>query len=223
LAQTLDDTFGKQKEAFLYLQDGLSTGLTKSSLIPDSVTRLKLHATTGYSIKRNSKMTSQPVSDGSNRADHYTNNLASITLSGVIADQINPFRLNRKEKTSQEYVEEIMRMQSTKQRITVVLPQIGFFSNCMITNFTPTRRTGTGLGTEVSITLQRILVATLGTTRKVRVLDNDLTAEESINSTIDVNGGDLPVYTNAQSLENEEIIADNFARAIEESKLPEGG
>jgi len=190
-----------EKEAYFYVQteDGK----------PQDIIKMKLHATTGYSISRSSTVSTQPVSDGSDKSDHYTNNMVSIRLSGVIADQINPFRFDRSEKTSTDYVEEINSIIDKKKVVTVVLPELGLYKDCMIADFNPSRRTQTGLGTSVSLSFKKILIATVGTVKRVKVEEADKLADKdgSGNASTYVVDGD--VYVPLKNLELKDKL-DNY-------------
>ena len=208
--------FEDEKEASFFEQISLSSNLNKSNELPDDIIRLKLHATTGYSLTRSSTMTSNPVADGSDRTDHYVNNIATIKLNGVIADNINPFRFNRNEKTSQDYTEEVKRLQDSKSIVTVVLPEVGYFENCMIKSFSPSRKTATGLGSSVSITFQQLLVATIGNVRKVSLENTDALSAPNDSGSGNVTKTEMSVFENLESLDSQDKIA--YMKKLEELK-----
>lgn len=177
-----------KERAYIIKQESMKTQKLKATDFDNKdhiVRRLQLHATTGFSISRKSAVTTQPMADNADRADHYRNEAVTIKLDGYIADagildaptdalgnvldgfddhlNINTW-IGGNRTTSEEYMQDITSIQETKQLVTVILPTIGLFSNCMITEFLPKREVSTGLGLRVTITLQKLLVASVGST-----------------------------------------------------------
>lgn len=201
-------TIGSAKEVYLYKQDSFSS--VPEEQINNSI-RLKLHATTGYSTSRSASATAQPVSDASDRTDHVTNNGTILRLAGVIADHVNPFRIDRSERTSIDYVEEINALMDNRSLVTVVFPSLGLHQNCYITSFTSSRRTDTGLGTEVDLTIQKLLIAEVADIKQVRVLDQDITATGKDSGSVSTTASDLNVLENLKD--------NSFKVKVEQGKI----
>ena len=202
--------------AFIIEQDGLHT-TTKAPRIPDDKRRIQLHATTRFSVDRDSKATTQPMADNSDRADHYRNNSVVINLEGYVADStvidsptdsdgnvlegyadinINTY-IGGTRISSEEYIYEIQKLQNEKRLVTVVLPTLGMYGNCVITSFKPAKETSVGKGVRVSLKLQQLLVATVGKFKAVTDTFEDQNATKQDKGAVDVEGLEQPLPTYA--------------------------
>ncbi|MCW8336590.1 phage baseplate protein [Vibrio paucivorans] len=146
------------KRAYIVRQDENEvTGLTLSSGSPDGA--LIMSATTESNATLSGSLTMHPVSDGSDRADHYTTESSRFTLTGVLDEIPQLFQAHGRATELRSYVDEIYEIRDNKVLCTVRIPDVGIFNDCMIISarFTKDHKTGNGL--RASLTFQEFLIA----------------------------------------------------------------
>ena len=145
----------------------------------DSSDVYELHATTDISVNYSSSVTSFPVSDRRTASDNVVINPITITLRGVVTDVKQSSSLlsygkvaeifsgegeaeGVKEKTSEEYINDLIGHIEGAQLFDVYLPTVEPLEKCIITNFSINKSASYGGDSwMVSLDIQQVREATL--------------------------------------------------------------
>lgn len=151
-----------------------------------------LDATIEFTKTFTAQVTTNPVGDKSDRADHYHLDPITINISGVVSnDSINVYEWARSfggTARAQQYVERMQRLFETKRLVEIRMPDGLTTENCLITSLTISRDPQWSNGFKVDISAQQIQVLTGEITKKPNNAKKDKvtkTAKKGTQSTTD--------------------------------------
>lgn len=141
-----------------------SSGNTTPSTAQGSEGPIILDATEEYGKTYSAQLTTHPVSDKTDRADHYQVDPVTLQFSGVISnDSIRIYEwasgLGSGTSRCQAYIERLEKIFKEKILVEIRLPDAPSTENCMITSLSITRDSQWSNGFRVSITAQQFMLA----------------------------------------------------------------
>lgn len=121
-----------------------------------------LDATEEYSKNLAASVTSHPVGDKTDRADHYHVNPLTVELSGVISnDKLHVYNWVNNLSGKSPIQQTVLRLEglvNNKTLIRIEIPDTPTVENCMITSLSITRDNKLSNGFRVKLTAQQIMV-----------------------------------------------------------------
>lgn len=123
-----------------------------------------LDATEDFGKSYSAQLSTHPVSDKTDRADHYQLDPVTLNFSGVISnDSIKIYEwaqgLGTGTSRCQAYIERLEKIFSDKTLVEIRMPDVPSTKNCMITSLSITRDSQWSNGFRVSITAQQFMIA----------------------------------------------------------------
>lgn len=167
--------------------EGISPISTPAMEVTNSQTPLDpiiLDATEDYGKSLSAQITSHPVGDKTDRADHYHVNPITIDISGVISnDKLHIYNWVRNlgQNVLQQTVERLEGIVNKKILVRIEIPDTPVVDNCLITSLSITRDSRLSNGFRVNITAQQITVLT-GEITKEPVPDKKDAVQEETNT-----------------------------------------
>lgn len=159
-----------------------SDGNTVTTTPQGSEGPIILDATEEYGKSYSAQVTTHPVSDKTDRADHYQVDPVTLQFSGVISnDSINIYEwadgLGVGTSRCQAYVQRLEKIFKEKILVVIRMPDTPSTENCMITSLSITRDVQWSNGFRVSITAQQIMLASGAITTAPNPIKQDAVAK----------------------------------------------
>lgn len=141
-----------------------------------------LDATEEYGKSYSAQVTTHPVSDKTDRADHYQVDPVTLQFSGVISnDSIRIYEwaagLGVGTSRCQAYIQRLEKIFKEKILVEIRMPDTPSTENCMITSLSITRDSQWSNGFKVSITAQQIMLASGAITTAPNPIKQDAVSE----------------------------------------------
>lgn len=119
-------------------------------------------AITDWEVKESSKVSTEPVQDGSNVADNYFDDPIVASFSGVVT----PWNFAGKgtKSTPEEFIRQVQLAKKSKTPFDVFLAKdLQPITNCLITDFSYSREAEVGDSIKITMSVQQIIKATKAT------------------------------------------------------------
>lgn len=159
-----------------------SNGGTTPANLQESEGPIILDATEEYGKSYSAQLSTHPVSDKTDRADHYQVDPVTIQFSGVISnDSIRIYEwaagLGTGTSRCQAYIERLEKIFKEKILVEIRLPDAPSTQNCMITSLSITRDAQWSNGFKVSITAQQFILTSGSITTAPNPIKKDAVAK----------------------------------------------